>query len=617
MRVCLVAPLPRPDLAPLSCFRLCASYPPHFRYQLHFFYHNLPESLSVPETTHQFLAAEEQVPMTTIAELVSAGRAYQNSTTSGNAQAHYGDRIIYGDSHVHNHLTTILTLAAPPLESGRPLPSRKPINTLKWLKDPHFVGREDTLQSMKNILEEYGCVALTGAGGVGKSQTAIEFCWRWVKEKPQFHIFWTYAASAQSFDNAYAQLARKLRLNCSSPLASKIDVRDGVKDWLEDNSDWLMVIDNADTYDDFFGRADGETYDTINDALPLPRPGSAMIVYTSRHARLAEDLTERHELPIKNLSLNDSKALLCNKLGAPVRDELAAALLQVLEFLPMSIAHAAAYLKFTKISVQQYLDRVKNDDGLLELLDSDSVNVGRRDDKASRSVVKVLLTTFDLLALHNAHAATLLAFMACMDRQSIAVAVVRLAIGERMAKQRKEYALKLPTSWTELESAIDSFKQLEKVALQTSRQNAARSVSMAAAKFHLIDAVSNVRPLPQGTSLTKEGVYTLMREASEEADAIRFEQDDLVGMCDFTLLTDIYVSTGDFARAIQAQERACEELSNIFGPKDPQVLDDRMRLAELKGARSVASEDLCELENDLQEAYNVEQLAEMQPSLPL
>ena len=34
---------------------------------------------------------------------LTANRVYQNTLTNGNAQAHYGDRIMYGDSHVHHH----------------------------------------------------------------------------------------------------------------------------------------------------------------------------------------------------------------------------------------------------------------------------------------------------------------------------------------------------------------------------------------------------------------------------------------------------------------------------------------------------------------------------------
>lgn len=111
------------------------------------------------------------------------GRIYQSTATSGNAQAHYGDRIMYGDSHVHYHREAIyfwtrakLTFAAPSHEAGRPAPPRRPINTLRWRRDPHFVGREDILGNIKQVLEDYGCVALTGAGGVGLVPSQYSFC---------------------------------------------------------------------------------------------------------------------------------------------------------------------------------------------------------------------------------------------------------------------------------------------------------------------------------------------------------------------------------------------------------------------------------------------------------
>jgi hypothetical protein len=40
---------------------------------------------------------------------LTANRVYQNTLTNGNAQAQYGDRIMYGDSHVHHYRETIHT----------------------------------------------------------------------------------------------------------------------------------------------------------------------------------------------------------------------------------------------------------------------------------------------------------------------------------------------------------------------------------------------------------------------------------------------------------------------------------------------------------------------------
>jgi hypothetical protein len=196
-----------------------------------------------------------------------------------------------------------------------------------------------------------------------------------------------------------------------------------------------------------------------------------MILYTSRHARIGEELTEHHHLQISNLSMDDSRRLLINKLGTTISDEYASALLEALEYLPMSIAHAAAYIKFTKISIQQYLSRIENDTDLLDLLGSHHVHVGRRDGKAPRSVVKVILTTLDLLTLHNEHAASLLYFMACLNRQNIPAAVASLAINERAASKGGSLAIELPGSQAELESAIGELESLALISRRVEGQS--------------------------------------------------------------------------------------------------------------------------------------------------
>jgi hypothetical protein len=63
-----------------------------------------------------------------------------------------------------------------------------------------------------------------------------------------------------------------------------------------------MVIDNADAFDDLFGQTSGEVDDAIVDALLLSRPGTAMILYTSRHARVGMKATEDHCVSLDVLS---------------------------------------------------------------------------------------------------------------------------------------------------------------------------------------------------------------------------------------------------------------------------------------------------------------------------
>lgn len=162
-----------------------------------------------------------------------------------------------------------------------------------------------------------------------------------------------------------------------------------------------MVVDNADARNSFEVPQNGDAKDSILEFLPLPRPGQSMILYTSRHASIGQDLTEGHCFPLGDFSMIESMSLLRRKLGRSISDDNAVAILRALEFLPMSIAHAAAYMKFTKISVEQYLGRLASDEGLLELPDTHHVDVGRRNTKAPRSVVKALLATLDLLSSYS------------------------------------------------------------------------------------------------------------------------------------------------------------------------------------------------------------------------
>ena len=53
------------------------------------------------------------------------------------------------------------------------LPAKPIINMLPSQRDAKFIGREAILSNMDRSLKEAGCVALTGAGGVGYAQFAF------------------------------------------------------------------------------------------------------------------------------------------------------------------------------------------------------------------------------------------------------------------------------------------------------------------------------------------------------------------------------------------------------------------------------------------------------------
>ena len=97
-----------------------------------------------------------------------------------------------------------------------------------------------------------------------KSQIAIEYAHRFVKNNPQSHVFWVYAASAARFDQAYKDIARKMKLpRVDDP---DVDVCELVSDWLneDDSGQWLMILDNADNPDLFFWPVDSEAPNQVS-----------------------------------------------------------------------------------------------------------------------------------------------------------------------------------------------------------------------------------------------------------------------------------------------------------------------------------------------------------------
>jgi len=116
-------------------------------------------------------------------------------------------------------------------------------------RNPHFVGRHDLIEELRAKLlavqpETYtNRVSLYGMGGVGKTQIAIEYVSQY-KDKYS-SIFWISAATRADFQTGFHQIAKKV--NCINvDRNSPEDVTKAVLRWLENQSSWLLVLDNLD-----------------------------------------------------------------------------------------------------------------------------------------------------------------------------------------------------------------------------------------------------------------------------------------------------------------------------------------------------------------------------------
>ena len=82
-----------------------------------------------------------------------------------------------------------------------------------FLRNRYFVGRRAELEVLKQKLivnQECQKISVVGLGGTGKTQVALQFTYTVKETRPDFSIFWVPALSMKSFEQACADIARKL-----------------------------------------------------------------------------------------------------------------------------------------------------------------------------------------------------------------------------------------------------------------------------------------------------------------------------------------------------------------------------------------------------------------------
>lgn len=110
-------------------------------------------------------------------------------------------------------------------------------------RNPFFTGREQILEDLNRGLADAGKVALSGMGGVGKTQTIVEYAYRHRGEYGA--VLWSKADGEDSLKAGLAAIADRLGL----PEKDETDRDKAVnaaRRWLEANEGWLLILDNAD-----------------------------------------------------------------------------------------------------------------------------------------------------------------------------------------------------------------------------------------------------------------------------------------------------------------------------------------------------------------------------------
>ena len=148
-------------------------------------------------------------------------------------------------------------------------------------RNEDFVGRESTLRQLLERIppgthpDNCQRTTIEGLGGVGKTQIALEAAFRIRNEHPDCSVFWIPAVDASSFENAYREIGRALRVKGVNE--DKADIKALVKAALcrESVGRWLLIVDSVDDVDLFIGSSG------LSDYLPFSKLGS--ILFTTRN----------------------------------------------------------------------------------------------------------------------------------------------------------------------------------------------------------------------------------------------------------------------------------------------------------------------------------------------
>jgi tetratricopeptide (TPR) repeat protein len=203
-------------------------------------------------------------------------------------------------------------------------------------RNPGFVGRDSFLVSVHEQLCSAARAvvqALHGIGGVGKTQLAIEYAYRFAG----FYdvVWWVNAEETSLIGEQYAALAVELGL-VGPDADSKIAVN-ALLAHLRGNGRWLLVLDNA------------ESPGGLRDWLPAG-PGHTLI--TSRNPGWGE-VAARLEIDV--LTRPESVALI-HTFQPGVGEADAHRLAEALGDLPLALAQAGGFLAETGMPAGDYLD---------------------------------------------------------------------------------------------------------------------------------------------------------------------------------------------------------------------------------------------------------------------
>jgi len=188
---------------------------------------------------------------------------------------------------------------------------------------------------------------------------------------------------------------------------------------------WLLIVDNADDHNMLYTRVE-ESDESVSspallDYLPFSRKGS--ILFTTRNHEAAVKQAETNVVTIEDMTESESLELLKTSLiiekGKAVIESDAKNLVRRLEYLPLAIKQAAAFINQKRITISDYVEICESsDNAFIELLSKEFEDQGRYK-TVKNPIASTWWISFRQIYKDNRIAAKYLNIMSCLAQRAI------------------------------------------------------------------------------------------------------------------------------------------------------------------------------------------------------
>jgi tetratricopeptide (TPR) repeat protein len=218
-----------------------------------------------------------------------------------------------------------------------------------YRRNPHFVGRTELLETLRHKLRQnQGItfnhrVALYGMGGVGKTQVALEYVFKFKSKYKS--IFWITAEDLTHLQFGFQEIAQSTQCVKTEGKEAASLARD-VLGWLEKQNSWLLVLDNVD--------------DTsiIYNYLPDVSAGNGNLLITMRNPDVTSILAQGLEVGVFEAQTATEMLLLRSDMPEKGDDKTKAhamMIVQELGFLALAIEQAAAFIRVSLKDISKFM----------------------------------------------------------------------------------------------------------------------------------------------------------------------------------------------------------------------------------------------------------------------